>query len=143
MGSVSGSFLFLFRMKGNTMSINIDLDPPMVRRLREKAEQLGKTLDEYILELLQKEVVEEDEMSREEFLLQQVNLGVSAEKWERYYTLIESRDKELLSEAEHEELLQLSDEIERRNAERLPYIFELARYKSISPEQLIADLGLQ
>jgi hypothetical protein len=143
MGSVSGSFLFLFRMKSNTMSINIDLDPPMVRRLREKAEQLGKTLDEYILELLQKEVVEEDEMSREEFLLQQVNLGISAEKWERYYTLIESRDKELLSEAEHEELLQLSDEIERRNAERLPYIFELARYKSISPEQLIADLGLQ
>jgi len=130
-------------MKSNTMSINIDLDPPMVRRLREKAEQIGKTLDEYILDLLQKEVVKEDEMSREEFLLQQVNLGISSEKWERYYTLIESRDKESLSEAEHEELLQLSDEIERRNAERLPYIFELARYKSISPEQLMADLGLQ
>lgn len=125
------------------MSINIDLDPPMVKKLQEKAEQLGKTLDEFILDLLQKEVILEDNVSREDFLLQQVNLGISPEKWERYYELIEFRDKGSLSKVEHEELLQLSDEIEMRNAERLPYVFELARYRSVSPEQLIAELGLQ
>jgi hypothetical protein len=125
------------------MAIQIELSPPIEEKLKSKAELLGKSLNDLILSILEEEVESEIITDSEEYLLQKVNLGISVEQWNRYHSLIEKRDATQLTTEEHQELIHLSDVIEERNAERLPYVFQLAEKKNISPESLVQELGLK
>lgn len=125
------------------MLVNIELSVPIEKKLQYKANKLGKSLNELILEILREEAENEVVEESEEYLLQQVSLGIPVEKWNRYHALIALRNAEQLTVEEHQTLIHISNEIETRNARRMPYIFRLAALRHVSPESLIQTLGIQ
>lgn len=80
---------------------------------------------------------------RETELLKQINQGIPQTFWQPYKQLAAKRDVGTLTETEHKELLRLSDEMERLNAERLGYLVELAQLRNVSLTELMEKLGIQ
>lgn len=80
---------------------------------------------------------------KEAELLQRVNQGLSAETQQRFNLLTAKRRAEILTPAEHQELLELVDEIELRDAKRLEYLAELAQLRNISLRTLMNQLGIR
>jgi hypothetical protein len=72
-----------------------------------------------------------------------INQSIPPELLQRYQVLQEKRDAEILTEAEHEELLHLSDQIEILGAKRLEALAQLADLRQVPLLQLMADLGIQ
>ena len=60
----------------------------------------------------------------------------------RYYALIDRRRDETLTEAEHGELIALTDRVEQAHVARLEKVFELARLKGVEVKVLMKQLGL-
>ncbi len=81
-------------------------------------------------------------MAVEAELLIKINQGVDPDVQQRYDELMEKRQAEALSSDEYEELLRLSDEIEKVNACRVEHLAELARLRQVSPMELMEDLHL-
>jgi hypothetical protein len=81
--------------------------------------------------------------ARETELMLKINQGLPAEKAARYQDLMAKRRKETLTAGEHRELLDLTDEAERLQAERIQHLAELARLRGTSLRALMDELGLQ
>ncbi len=75
-------------------------------------------------------------------LLLQINAGLPADLLQRYKQLIAKRQDETLSEAEHRELLDLSQEVERRQANRVHSLVALAQLRGVSLDELMQQLGV-
>lgn len=75
-------------------------------------------------------------------LLERINRGLPAARHARYATLLGRRDAGTLTEAEHDELLALSDEQEALDADRMEALSELARLRRVSLAQAMTSLGL-
>lgn len=84
----------------------------------------------------------EDLSPREIELLQTINRSLPPAGCERYEELMERRRAETLTPAEHQELLQLTDEAERIQADRIAALAELARLRGTSLAVLAEQLGL-
>ena len=80
--------------------------------------------------------------SPEAGLLRQINQGFPDAWWEHYHELIRRRQESLLSAAEHRELIQLTDQVERREANRLRALVKLAKLRKQPLTSLMHDLGL-
>lgn len=65
------------------------------------------------------------------------------EKEERYRELMSTRRKGSLTAEEHQELLRLTEEAERLQAERIERLAELARLRGKSLAALMEELGAQ
>jgi hypothetical protein len=79
-------------------------------------------------------------LSRQEAeLLQKINQAIPAALWPSYKKLVAKRDENSLTEAEHEALLRLSDQIERLHAERIGYLVELAQLRNVSLTDLMGE----
>lgn len=76
-------------------------------------------------------------------LLQKINQSVSDATWRRYRHLIMLRRQERLSEKEYEELLQISDAIEKYHAQRMESLVELATLRGQPLDQVMNDLGIK
>lgn len=76
-------------------------------------------------------------------LLSRINRGLPSDLADRYRRLIEKRRASSLLLEEHEELLRLSDQTERLEAERVEALAELARLRGTSLPRLMSDLGIQ
>jgi histidyl-tRNA synthetase len=76
-------------------------------------------------------------------LLLEINRGLPTVLLQRYQVLRERREDETLTEAEYEELLQLSDQIEVLGANRLEALAKLADLRQVPLVQLMDDLGIQ
>ncbi|MBI3360158.1 MAG: STAS/SEC14 domain-containing protein [Chloroflexi bacterium] len=76
-------------------------------------------------------------------LLQKINLGLSAEQWQRYRALVAKRRAETLTADEQQELITYSDQIEKANARRIAYLIELAKLRQTSLEALMNELGIK
>jgi hypothetical protein len=76
-------------------------------------------------------------------LLMKINRSIQFDLQERYQTLIDKRRSETLTSEEHTELLQLTEEMERLNTERLTALAELARLRQTSLANLMKNLGIQ
>lgn len=76
-------------------------------------------------------------------LLSRINQGLPSDLADRYRRLIEKRRAASLLPEEHEELLRLSDQSERLEAERVEALAELARLRGTSLTRLMSDLGIQ
>lgn len=61
----------------------------------------------------------------------------------RYKTLARKRDAESLTPFEYQELLRLTDRVERFEVQRLDALARLARLRGLSLKALIKSLGLQ
>lgn len=76
-------------------------------------------------------------------LLARINKGLPPESQSQYDELVAKRQAGTLSSDEHRELLRLSDEIERLNAERLDHLSQLARLRRTSLPELMRALGIE
>ena len=61
----------------------------------------------------------------------------------RYQLLINKRNEENLTEQEYQELLELSDQIEIHQTQRLEYLAQLARLRQISLTDLMTQLSIK
>ena len=76
-------------------------------------------------------------------LLQRINGGLPAEARRRYEELTARRCAEILTSEEHQELLRLTDRMERSDAERARALAELAQLRNVSMVSLMNQLGIR
>ncbi|MCE7981495.1 MAG: hypothetical protein DYG89_09905 [Caldilinea sp. CFX5] len=75
-------------------------------------------------------------------LLQKINQGLPAETQQQFDLLTAKRRAETLTDEEYEELLELVDEIELRDAKRVEYLAELAQLRNVSLRALMQQLNI-
>lgn len=80
--------------------------------------------------------------SKESDLLQEINLGVSADTWLKYHTLIGKRQDETLTEAEQQQLIEISDRLEVANVRRMKALIELSDLRGQSLSTVMQELGI-
>jgi hypothetical protein len=76
-------------------------------------------------------------------LLLQINAGLSPDEQRRFTELVAKRHMETISPAELEELIQITDEIEQRDAQRLAALIELAQLRQTPVPVLMDELGIR
>jgi deferrochelatase/peroxidase EfeB len=125
-------------------TINLTLSPELEQRLRTEALKQGLEPDLYILNTLQERLQPSLPTSppTEADLLQQINIGFSAQTWEQYHTLIAKRHAETLSPEEHDQLIQLSNRLENLNVARVQALIQLANLRNQTLENLMQTLGI-
>jgi hypothetical protein len=82
-------------------------------------------------------------MQQESELLLKINQGISVDIQNYYNDLIAKREAETLTDEEHRELLSLTEQIEKQQAQRIEYLVELANLRGISLNALMENLGIQ
>ncbi len=75
-------------------------------------------------------------------LLLKINQRLPSDMQLRYDTLVSKRKAETLTPDEHQELLDLIDQIEKADVERVQYMVDLAQLRGISLTALMQDLGI-
>ncbi len=76
-------------------------------------------------------------------LLTKINRGVPAELQNRYDELIAKRREGNLAQAEYDELLRLTEQVEELDAKRVEYLADLARLRQTTLPDLMNDLGIK
>lgn len=79
---------------------------------------------------------------KETTLLQKINRGLPEKLQWRYHELIAKRQAEALTAKEYEELLDMTDQVENLEAERVQYLGELAKLRKISLSDLMQQLNI-
>ncbi len=128
------------------MSITIDISSELEQLLKESAARRGVDVRQFVLDLLKQQLSKKDpsiKKERELELLEKINLGIAADVWDRYNDLKEKRDAELLTQEEQRELVNISDQIEAANVQRIAHLIELAELREVSLDELMKSLGLQ
>jgi hypothetical protein len=144
-----GTFLPLWckiRAKAR-MTVTIELHPTLEARLRHTAAKLGVDAGAYVAAALEGLLGDSRGASAhlsatESELVQQINLGIAPETWQRYHDLVEKRRNEALTSEEHRSLIDLSDEIEQANTLRMGYVAELAKLRGASLDAVMQQLGI-
>lgn len=80
---------------------------------------------------------------RESELLEAINRGLPAELEGRYRELIAEREAETLGPAELEELMSLTIQAEKLQAERMENLVDLAQLRGVSLTDLMTELGIE
>ena len=76
-------------------------------------------------------------------VLLRISRGLPPEARARYTDLKAKRDAETLTVEEHGELLRLTDDVEKIQAERIEALAELARLRGMGLTEVMADLGIR
>ncbi len=76
-------------------------------------------------------------------LLLRINAGLPDDVRRRFDELAAKRRDETLMPEEHAELLRLTDEVERQQADRVAALSELARLRGVSLAAVMARLGIR
>lgn len=122
-------------------TITLNLPSELEQQLRLEAEKQGLEPARYILHTLQERLQPADPPTETQ-LLQQINIGFSAETWEQYRALIAKRRAETLTSAEHQQLIALSDRLEHLNVKRISALIQLANLRNQSLPELMQSLGI-
>lgn len=125
-------------------AIILNLSPDLEQKLRSEAAKAGIDPDSYAINALQERLQPSSTPKKvtETDLLQQINIGFSAETWTLYHTLISKRHAETLSPEEHQHLIQLSDRLEKLNAVRIQALIQLANLRNQPLSELMETLGI-
>lgn len=131
------------------MSITIQINPSLEKRLREKASRAGVGLDnliEHVLETWSETPLpggSNPEKSKENELLQKINnTGFSDDFWAEYKMLIQKRQDEAIEKEELARLIKMSDRLEKTNVQRMKYLIELSRLRNAPVRDLMKQLGI-
>lgn len=129
------------------VDITLQLSPELEEQLRAEAAKQGINPDRYILNALQDRLQLSHSPTAavskaEAALLDQINLGLSVDRWQEYHDLIAKRRAETLTEAEHATLIAISDEIEQANVQRVHALIALAQLRDTDVSALMQDLGI-
>jgi hypothetical protein len=76
-------------------------------------------------------------------LLVQINSSLPPARQQRYDALVVKRQAETLTLLEQHELIDLTNQIEQQDAERLAALVKLAQLRQTSLQQLMQSLGIQ
>ena len=121
----------------------IQVDP---EQLLQAALQMPRAeLEQFVTRLLALKIGQDTPhlSQAESELLLAINQGIPAATQQRLDALIAQRQAHTLTVAEHQELLQLTAQIEQRDAERLQHLIELAVLRQVTLDTLMQQLGLQ
>lgn len=80
--------------------------------------------------------------AKEQALLEKINAGMPLALEQRFAQLIAKRDLEMLTDAEYQELLQLTEKSEELQTKRLGYMMELAQLKGLTLPQVVKQYKL-
>jgi hypothetical protein len=80
---------------------------------------------------------------KESDLLKAINVGLPKELQNRYSVLVKKRHNETLTDSEYEELLMLTEQVEKLDNQRLSYLLELAKLRNQSLDDVITSLELK
>lgn len=76
-------------------------------------------------------------------LMLQINQGIPSNIQKQYDELIVKRQAETLTTDDHKQLLNLTEQIEKLQAQRIKYLVELSRIRRVSLTELMEGLGIQ
>ncbi|MBE9225923.1 STAS/SEC14 domain-containing protein [Phormidium sp. LEGE 05292] len=76
-------------------------------------------------------------------LLLKINQVIPSDIQKQYDELIVKRQAETLTTEEHQQLLKLTEQIEKLQAQRIEYLVELSQIRKISLTELMENLGIQ
>jgi DNA-binding CsgD family transcriptional regulator len=124
-----------------TSQIEIDLDEVLKSVAQLESDDLEQVVNQFLA--LQARRRASSLSPSETDLLQQINQGLPPSLRARYEELNAKLHEETMTPAEHEELLQLSDQIEQSDAERLRRLIALAQLRQISVDTLMDQLGIR
>ena len=133
------------------MSIMLEINPALEKKLREKAARKGVGLD-YFLQAELEKIGNTDDVERpkrkrlsqqESKLLQKIDLGFSSAFWEKYRAFIKTKENRILTETEMIEFLQMNKQVEAANAKRMQFLVELAQLRQVPLRQLMEGLGIK
>jgi hypothetical protein len=127
----------------STVKVEIQLSS---QELLKAVEQLSLTdLEQFVSQvlLLQAQRKANSLPQAEAELLQTINQGIPSDTQKNYDELIAKRQAETLTPEEHSELLRLTEQIEKLQAQRLESLAELARLRKTSLTALMENLGIQ
>ena len=125
------------------MSITLNIQPELEKQIKWYAANEGIDIDSYLSKMIERQFQMPRIDATEAVLLEAINLGISNDDWERYSTLKEKRDAETLTLEEYEELIEISDQIEIANVERIKNLIKLSQYRNISLDALMLELGIK
>ncbi len=120
--------------------------PMKYRQLLKAVEQMPQSkLDEFVADVLALRArTRAPRLSRSESeLLTKINRGVPADLQSRYDDLVAKRRERKISEAEYDELLRLTEEVEELDVQRVEHLTELARLRKTTVPALMEDLGIK
>jgi len=102
-------------------------------------------LDAFIAQVLAVRAQREAPMlsATESTLLIRINHAIPQPLQQRFDALIARRNAERLSPEEHAELLELTTQIEQREADRIAALAALAQLRNMSLNDLMQSLGIQ
>ena len=130
------------------MRLTLNLKPELETKVKNEAAKRGLDVNDYLLNAVQ-ECLQRDQKydtpglgKNESQLLQKINQGMSPETWQRYRELIEKRHQETLTPEELEQLIQLSDQLEKLNTLRMEALVKLAKIRQIPLRSLMNQLGI-
>lgn len=76
-------------------------------------------------------------------LLLRINQTLPPDHLQRYEVLFAKRQAETLTPAEQQELIELTEQFEALNLQRLKYLSQLAQIRQISLSELMTQLGIE
>jgi hypothetical protein len=123
------------------LTIALEITPELEQQIQFEATKQGLDLKHYILNTLSQNLKQNPLTELE--LLQKINIGLSPETWDKYHNLISKRRAETLDIQEQARLIEISDQIEQGNVQRLSALVELAKLRNTSLPTLIQDLGIK
>lgn len=123
-----------------TSEINIELDEVLDGVAKLDTPELEHFLSQVSILLARRKAPSLPE--REAELLQQINQGLPTVLQQRYDELTAKLEADTITPAEHQELLQLIDQIELADAERLQHLIELAQLRNMSLDELMDQLDI-
>ena len=127
------------------MMITLDLTSELADEIQNVAKQAGIQFDKYVVSILKrhlyKRTISVPEPETE--LLQQINLGLSEPTWQHYYLLREKLEKHIMQPDEQQELIGITDQMEKANVRRMKALFKLAKVRNTTVEALMDDLKVQ
>ena len=127
------------------MSLTIELIQDLEKQVRTAAKREGVAPSAYVSNVLRRHLQEQSVAvaESESALLQQINIGLSGEEWQRYNTLRARLTEAALLPAEQQELIELSDRIEIANARRIAALLRLAELRNTTVDALLDQLALR
>lgn len=131
--------------------MTIELAPDLEERVRVEANAAGVDANSWVVEALVSRLLKPTSdpskatrfSPEESRLLLEINKGLSESTWLRYRELVQRRDAELLTPAEYDELIGLSDLIEEAHANRMECLAQLAELRGVTMKELMAELSIE
>jgi hypothetical protein len=125
------------------MTLTIQMTPDLESRLRDEAGKAGPqfvlaTLEERLKKAKPGSILSAEETS----LLSKINEGLPQATWRRFHELNGKRQAETIATPEHAELLDLINQVELYGANRLGYLNQLAKLRSVTLDEVMTQLGI-